>query len=70
MLMKIAPLTMLALACVVSCTHSPGQSSKSRSEEYARQSAAAFAARNYAEAQSLAERATRLSPEFAEAWVG
>ena len=68
--MKIASLTLLALALVTSCTRTPSNATASRSQQLASQSAAALNAKDYSQAQSLAAQATHIDPQFAEAWVG
>jgi tetratricopeptide (TPR) repeat protein len=68
--MKLAlliPFLMLALS--TSCTKAPPGAAASRSQQLAGESAAAFNAEDYSKAQALAAEATRLKPQFAEAWV-
>lgn len=60
----------LALSLLTSCTDSPSSTTKTRAQEFASQSSIAFNAMDYAKAQSLAAQATKINPEFAEAWIG
>lgn len=69
--MKTAPLVLfLASALFTSCTPPPHSSVSADSKALAGDSAAALNAQDYSKAQRLAAEATRLAPEFAEAWVG
>jgi len=59
----------VTLALIASCAHAPSTTSTSHSQQLASESAAAMNAKDYNKAQTLAAEATRLSPDFAEAWV-
>lgn len=60
---------LVSLMVFTSCTPTSRVTESSRSRELAAESAAAFIARDDVSAQKLAAEATRLDPEFAEAWV-
>jgi Flp pilus assembly protein TadD len=64
----ICPL--VAVAFLVSCTPAARTNVVSRSQQLASDSAAAFNAKDYGKAQTLAAEATSIDPQFAEAWVG
>jgi len=68
--MKIALIPVLALALFTSCARAPHNATASRPQQLANESAAAFNAKDYAKAQTLAAEATSIDPQFAEAWVG
>jgi len=68
--MKIALfISFLALVLFTSCARATHDANDTRSQKLAGDSAAAFNAKDYAKAQSLAEQATSVKPQFAEAWV-
>ena len=67
--MKMTLLTLLALALLTSCGRTPSDTALARSQKLATLSAGAFVAKDYSKAQTLAEQATSLDPQFAEAWV-
>ena len=58
------------VAFLVSCSPAHQPNIQSRSQQLASESAAAFNAKDYGKAQKLAVEATRIDPQFAEAWVG
>jgi Flp pilus assembly protein TadD len=62
--------SLVAVAFLVSCTPAAHTNVSSRSTQLASESAAAFNAKEYVKAQTLAEEATSADPQFAEAWVG
>jgi Flp pilus assembly protein TadD len=62
--------SLAAGAALVSCTPAAHTDVAPRSRRFANESAAAFNAKDYAKAQTLAAEATNLDPQFAEAWVG
>lgn len=67
--MKITPLILiLSLALLASCTRS-NHADAAWLQELAGQGVAALNAQDYTTAQTLAGEATRLKPQFAEAWV-
>jgi len=69
--MKITPLIpVLALAFLTSCAPAPHDATALKPQQLASKSAAAFNAKDYAKAQTLAAEATSIDPQFAEAWVG
>jgi Flp pilus assembly protein TadD len=69
--MKIAPLILvLTVALLTSCAPAPHDAAASTPQQLASESAAAFNAKDYAKAQTLAGQATSIDPQFAEAWVG
>ena len=58
------------LLLFTSCRQSSRSADSTNSKALAANSAAALNAQDYSKAQELAAQATRLDPEFAEAWVG
>ena len=54
----------------MSCKPAQNADVASRSQQLASESAAAFNAKDYVKAQTLAAKATGIDPQFAEAWVG
>lgn len=70
-LMKTTPLVFcLVLVGTLSCSRAPRGGNTSRAQKLASQSAAAMNAKDYPKAQALAQQATSIDPQFAEAWVG
>ncbi len=69
--MKITPLLpVLAVALLTSCAQAPYDVAAPNPQQLASESAAALNTKDYAKAQTLAEQATSVDPQFAEAWVG
>jgi Flp pilus assembly protein TadD len=69
--MKIAPLILLlTFVLFTSCTQPSRSSASTDSKALAADSVVALNTQDYTKAQKLAAEATRLDPEFAEAWVG
>jgi Flp pilus assembly protein TadD len=60
----------VAVAFLASCMPAAHTNVASRSRQLAGESAAAFNAKDYVKAQTLAAEAAGIDPQFAEAWVG
>ena len=71
--MKVRALAMLLMFLwCASCTRPPQNKNSitPQAQQLAGEGAAAFNATNYSKAQTLSLAATRIDPQFAEAWVG
>jgi Flp pilus assembly protein TadD len=59
----------LAVALLTSCSSGSHDTTALTSQQLANESATAMNAKDYAKAHTMAKEATRIDPQFAEAWV-